>query len=211
MVTYRPTGKKRQLLKRILILCEGETEKLYLDAYKASLKREVQRGIDLTILQANNSEPLRIIKEAEKKNKIAKEEQQPYDSIWLVFDDDNRPKLQQIFALAKSKRFSIAYNSISIEFWFILHFERIGREFETPDKAIRHLKQHIAGYKKTSANTFKSLTGRYLTNALPNSAWLKKEKNISSMYEAWQAKPITTMDELTRSFDEWNKQSVWLR
>lgn len=208
---FREKGRKRQLLQRVLILCEGETEKYYLDAFKGSLKREVQRTIYVNILQANCSEPVGIVKEAINKQSKAKVDKQPYDTIWLVFDDDKRSNLKQIFAEAKKNRFSIAYSSISIEFWFILHFERTAHEFSSSDKAVKHLKKHLPQYCKTDTNIFSDIREKHLEHAIPNAAWLKREKGVTSMYNAWSAKPITTMDELTLSFGEWNQQSVFIK
>lgn len=207
---FREKSRKRQLLKRVLILCEGETEKYYLDAFKASLKREVQRTIDVNILQANFSEPSGIVKEAIKKQNLAKIDKQPYDTIWLVFDDDSRPNLKQIFAEAKRNNFSIAFSSISIEFWFLLHFERTAHEFNSTSSAIKHLKKYLPKYCKTDADIFNDIKEKYAEQALPNAAWLKREKTVTNMYNAWDTKPITTMDELTNSFNEWNKQSVFV-
>ncbi|NVO11397.1 MAG: RloB domain-containing protein [Bacteroidales bacterium] len=208
---FREKSRKRQLLKRVLILCEGETEKYYLDAFKASLKREVQRTIDVNILQANFSEPIGIVKEAIKKQNLAKIDKQPYDTIWLVFDDDKRPNIKQIFAEAKRNNFNIAYSSISIEFWFLLHFERTAYEFNSTSSAIKHLKKYLPKYCKTDTNIFNDIKEKYVEQAVPNAAWLKKEKEVTSMYNAWCAKPVTTMDELTNSFDEWNKQSIFVK
>jgi len=208
---FREKSRKRQLLKRVLILCEGETEKYYLDAFKASLNREAQRTIEVKILQANYSEPEGIVREAIKKQGLARADKQPYDTIWLVFDDDKRKNLNQIFAQAKKNHFNVAYTSISIEYWFILHFERVAQEFSSTDKAVKHLKKHIPQYCKTDTSVFNFLKEGYLEKALPNAAWLKREKGINNMYDAWNAKPITTMDELTRSFSEWNQQSVFVK
>jgi hypothetical protein len=94
MAMYRKANKIKRLQKRILILCEGETEKIYLSSLKNTLNRDVQRNIEINIQKAKYSEPVNIIKEALAKQKTAKQDKQPYDAIWLVFDDDNRLNIE---------------------------------------------------------------------------------------------------------------------
>ena len=71
MAIYRKAGKIKRLQKRILILCEGTTEKIYLDSLKSTLSRQVQRGIEINIQQCRYSEPVKIIAEAKAKQLIA--------------------------------------------------------------------------------------------------------------------------------------------
>ena len=59
---YRKESKKRNLSKkRILVLCEGKTEKLYLEGLRKTLGRQLQRDIDLDIIKAKQGEPVTAI------------------------------------------------------------------------------------------------------------------------------------------------------
>jgi hypothetical protein len=203
MEMYRKAGKIKRLQKRILILCEGETERIYLDALKNTLSRDIQRNIEINIKKAKCSEPANIIKEALTKRKTAKHEMQPYDSIWLVFDDDNRSNIETLFAKAKKENFSIAYNSISIELWFILHFEQTAKAFNSASEAETHLKKYCKQYSKTNTTIFEMLRPFYQSQALSNAAWLRSQKNIKNPDEAWKAKSITTMDLITETLLKW--------
>ena len=204
MEMYRKAGKVKRLQKRILILCEGETERIYLDSLKNTLNRDIQRHIEINIKKAKCSEPANIIKEAMTKRKTAKQELQPYDAIWLVFDDDNRSSIESLFAKAQKENFRIAYNSISIELWFILHFEKTAKAFNSAAEAEAHLKKYCKQYSKTNPAIFETLKPFYQNQALSNAAWLRSQKNIKTPDEAWKAKSITTMDLLTETLLKWN-------
>jgi hypothetical protein len=203
MAMYRKAGKLKRLQKRILILCEGETEKIYLDSIKSELNRETQRSIEINIKKAKCSEPASIIKEALTKQKVAKQEKQPYDNIWLVFDDDNRPNIDTLFAKAQKEGFSIAYSSISIELWFILHFERVAKDFNSASEAESYLKKYLKHYTKTNTGLFQLLKPYYKSQALQNATWLRLQKGNKNSAEVWKSRPITTMDLLTETLLNW--------
>lgn len=206
MAVCRKAGKIKRLQKRILILCEGETEKIYLDSIKSELSRNAQRSIEINIKKAKCSEPANIIREAMVKQKAAKLEKQPYDAIWLVFDDDHRSNIETLFTIAQKEGFNIAYNSISIELWFLLHFEQIAKEFKSASEAENYLKKYIKQYTKTNPDIFQFLKPHYQNKALHNAAWLRSQKNIKDTNETWKAKPITTMDLLTETLLGWKEK-----
>ena len=69
------------------------------------------------------SEPTKWVKEARDGLK-----EDTFSEVWAVFDHDNRTKHEEAFQLAQEKingnRVQIAFSSIAIEHWFLLHFER---------------------------------------------------------------------------------------
>lgn len=77
--------------RRILILCEGVTEKLYATSLRAELDRRLQRSISVEVTQGDQQNPLDLVREAIVKKKKARKEKNPYDDIWIFFDHDNWP------------------------------------------------------------------------------------------------------------------------
>lgn len=67
--------------KRILILCEGVTEKLYATSLRAELGRSLQRSIAVEVTQGDQQNPLDLVREAIAKKKKARKEKNPYDDI----------------------------------------------------------------------------------------------------------------------------------
>jgi len=147
----------RKLNKRILILCEGVTEELYAKSLRAELSRSLQRSIAVEVSVGNKWDPLNLVKEAISKAKRARKDKNPYDTIWLFFDHDNWPQLREAFRLIERENFRIAFTSLCIEHWFILHFEDSGRAYQQGDQAERRLRELWSEYHKTKVNHFQKL------------------------------------------------------
>jgi hypothetical protein len=189
---YRKENKKRSLKQRVLILCEGKTERLYLQGIKNTLSRAVQRDVEINISQAKSSEPVTFINEILHKRNIAKQEKQPYREIWMVFDDDNR-NLKNIFQKLEKERIMAAYSSISIEFWFILHFEKTNKQFAKHEDAHRYLLCLKPDYEKTNPDLWKEFETLYLQNAKNNALWLRQQQGNPEMYNVFDCKPYTNI------------------
>ena len=196
---YRKETKIRKPQQRILIFCEGKTERLYLLGLKNSLSRAIQRDIEITITNAKSSEPITIIKELLQKIKIAKQEKQAYKEIWMVFDDDNRTNLNAVFQFLKKERIKPAYSSISIEFWFILHFEKTNKQFAKHEDAYKYLCSLKPDYEKTKPDLWEDFKELYHQNAKNNALWLRKQYGAHDMYNAVNYKPYTNMDILVET------------
>lgn len=193
---YRKRNNIRKISPRILVLCEGYTEKLYFWDMRATLSRQAQRDITINIHKAHKTEPKNILEEALKFKQKAESESQPYHDIWLVFDDDNRKELKSVFYKAEKNNIKIAYSSISFEYWYLIHFIKKAVRFRNADDAKRDLCTHIPGYCETTAGVFKLLEPRYKKQALPNAHWLQNQKEYSGLYSAYLSKPITNVNEL---------------
>lgn len=149
----------RGINKRILILCEGVTEYLYSKSLQASLSRERQRMVTIEVIQHKQNDPRSLVKEAKKKVIKAQREKNAYDCVWLFFDHDNSPHLAEAFEICSQEGFNLAYSAISLEFWFILHFEDSGRLFRDGEECLRYLMRLWPKYHKTKLNHFAQLTG----------------------------------------------------
>ena len=62
--------RQRSLYPKVLILCEGLTEKNYLLEIKNTLPRESQRGIKIEIEIFKKNDPLSLVKEAESRRRV---------------------------------------------------------------------------------------------------------------------------------------------
>lgn len=153
-----------------------------------------------------------------------------FDEVWVVFDHDNHPARKEAFALAESfvngKQVSIAFSSISFEYFLLLHFERIYKQFKTSECRDRTLgnkkiyncgtSQHpndcygedcIGGYarKKGYWTNSKSLDSCFqlVENKLEigfiNSAWVRfiSDKNNKQL-PIYERNPYVTSDYLIK-------------
>ncbi|AYD47946.1 RloB domain-containing protein [Arachidicoccus soli] len=95
--------KNIQQPERILVLCEGESEIIYLNGYKSedTNRRRLSR-LEIEIYQLTNYSPLGLVSEAKKKIKEAKKDKMPYKSVWVVFDKDAQMNIPQAIQEAQT-------------------------------------------------------------------------------------------------------------
>lgn len=56
-------------------------------------------------------------------NHLPATKRQRYKEKWLMFDYDGHPDFRNAIKLARKKGFKVAFSSMCIEYWFLLHFE----------------------------------------------------------------------------------------
>ncbi len=190
---------RRRPFKRILILCEGFTEDVYAKALRAQLPRDKQRMITVEIVRHKQNDPNSLLAEARKRSLTAKREKNAYDAIWLFFDHDNSPHLQMVFDGIEKERFQVAYSSICLEHWFILHFEYCGRNFGDAESTVRHLRSLWPAYHKTKVNHFNELRPN-LDVAISRAEQLCKEKEKD--YPILNRQPYTTVHRFIAFFND---------
>ena len=143
-----------------MVLTEGWTEYYYALGLKSSLPREKQRSITVDILPPNNENTFeQLVNKAKAKIKEKKQSGVPYDDVWLFFDKDSNSLQTSHFT---NKLYRLAYCSISIEHWFILHLEDRRGRFASAKSAIEHLnrlwqKEFGTDYSKTTDNHYYKL------------------------------------------------------
>ena len=197
---YRREGKKRKLSKhRMLILCEGKTERFYLQGLKKTLPRQVQRNIDLDIITAKESEPEKALIELNNKIKKAKREKYAYTDKYLVFDDDNR-NLTKVFKELAKNNINYVYNSISIEFWFLLHYKNTTKQYTNANEVIKELEKDFGTYSKTDPEFWNKLSSRY--NKAKNKAKNIRKQHSDNGTLIQNSKPFSNMDELVDKINE---------
>ena len=108
----------RKVNKTILIVTEGQTEKLYFESFPV---------LTLTV-EAINLEGQSKLKLIESTQSIIENSDKEYDEIWCVFDMDIKMGEKELSdfdnAITKGIEldFKVAYSNDSFELWFYLHF-----------------------------------------------------------------------------------------
>lgn len=169
--------KNRSLPKRILILCEGESEQIYLNGVKKSHFNRFC-SIEIEVYKPNDFSPLGLTTEARKRIKTAKKEY-PYFSIWIVFDKDTHKDIDQAFNISNqtNPKINIAFSNISFEYWILLHFEQKKSYFPDSKHLIKYIeKTHKFEYSKTM-NIYEALKNK-TDIALKNCDWLLKQNKF---------------------------------
>ena len=190
-----PTGRTNP---RILILCDGLTEKNYFTAIKQDpdYKRALA-ALSVNVCEAKFREPLQIVGEAIQRKKKAQQEGNEYDHVWVVFDHDNRPSLLDAYRLAGTSGISVAFSSIAYEYWYLLHFKQTAKIYLTAEPLIKELEKHIANYRKGCQNDFLMLKDK-LPTAHENAIWLREQakQHLEDGKHLTELNPFTDVDQL---------------
>ena len=108
--------------KTVLIVCEGQTEKLYFEAFPVL-------SLSVNAIELGQSK----MKLVESTENILKSE--TYDEVWCVFDmdikyDEENCKSDFDNAIKKAKKlgYNMAYSNDAFEIWFYLHYQYTDQE-----------------------------------------------------------------------------------
>ena len=105
--------------KTILIICEGQTEKLYFESFPVLT-------LTVEVVDLEGQSKLKLIESA---NAIIEQNDKEYDEVWCVFDMDIKQGKKELSdydnAINKGKKlgFNIAYSNDAFELWFYLHYQ----------------------------------------------------------------------------------------
>lgn len=188
--------KTRELKSKVLILCEGLTEKNYFNAMKEDFR--LPKTVSVNIFQSNKVDCKGVVEEAVKKAK-----REGIEKIFVVFDHDNQPKRDEAFKLASSKNIEVIFSSICFETWFLFHFKNSTKAFPTEEALEKELKKCIGmeNYEKNDFKHYASLKDK-LTVAKSNSKNIRLSviQNNEGI-EIYDLNPYSNIDELVTFLD----------
>lgn len=137
--------------KRILVVCEGSTEKEYVDSYVASLKNQLvvsvkahgNSGVPITVVERARDLQRENAEDARREN----DANVSFDSVWVMFDVDDHPRVGEAKQMALDNGIAFAVSNPCIELWLYLHFAD-PPGMQDRHKLLRMLKKHILDYDK---------------------------------------------------------------
>jgi transketolase len=183
--------KLRELKSKVLILCEGLTEKNYFNAMKEDFR--LPKTIGVEVFQSNKVDCKGVVEEAIKKAK-----REGFEKIFVVFDHDNQAKRDEAFKLASNKNIKVIFSSICFESWYLFHFKNSTKAFASEEVLEKELKK-CAGMENYAKNDFKhySILKDKLASAKSNAENVRSSV-IGNNYgvEIFNLNPYTNVDEL---------------
>jgi hypothetical protein len=178
--------------KRIAVVGDGQTEKIYFDKLKeveglrnVSLKPDLPKSVGSYKGVFDKAESLY---------------EQGYDEVYCLIDMD---KVLSDNTLAKyltdkkrieKKGIIVFENNPCIEFWFLLHYVRTTKSFTNCESVEKELQKYIPNYAKNQqylvqSNIYKTLKPNLL-NAFENGKWIEenqiKNEHNSSKSEVYK-------------------------
>ena len=140
-----------------LIVCEGDTERVYFEALRIRLHLN---RTEVVLPGPPGSAPITVVDYALEKNK----EPGGYDFIYCVFDRDQHESferaLNKLRANAKRHPLHAAVSIPCFEYWLLLHFEHTDAPFQNCDNVICRLGGHMPGYSKADSNQIEAILDR---------------------------------------------------
>lgn len=188
---YRSVKVRKQIKKRILILCEGgKTEPIYFNEIKRDRMLSNQlAALRILVHDTKKNTAKELVAEAIALKKEAIWDRNPYDKIWIVVDRDGYTKHPESFDRAYSTEINVSFSSVCFEFWILLHFEYTSAAFPNCDSVIRRLKEFIPDYEK-SCNYYELL--RKNTNiAIQRGEQIIKHWQYTGKGKRWEYNPYT--------------------
>lgn len=149
----RRTQHKQRQRVIVIVVCEGDTEYAYLDAWR---RAATHRSIELKIYRSNKTTPHHLVATAVQKKMQALRGESPQagDSTWVVCDGDEhrgseteRKQWLAAMATAKEQGVEVAWSNPSFELWLLLRFAD-QRATLTTEQAVQKLKQFLPNYDK---------------------------------------------------------------
>jgi hypothetical protein len=198
----RATASRRQIAPRILIVCEGKTEKNYLDGFRKYFRLTYLR---ITCIgEAGEPSALwRKTKDLWEKDKSENEKDERYSAIYCVLDRDEHHQFTQVVEqISKAGQpFQSIISVPCIEFWLLLHFQdyqspllRVGDD--SPCKVVlRKLVQFLPHYDKNDGDIFARVTQTHPDRTL-SQAIARASRMTSSDLEIVMPSPSTEMGRL---------------
>lgn len=209
----KPTDKREietiKERKYFLIVCEGErTEPNYFNAYKKKLPKEM---LDTIEISGEGDNTIGVVSKAieYRDKRLDSVTLPPYDEVWAVFDRDSFPakRVNGAIELAVQNNIHQGFSNEAFELWYILHFQYLDTAISrnqyidilnsifTKNLGIR--------YEKNDPNVYD-----YLEDIGDKELAKKYAARLRSIFTAEtpaDSIPMTTIDELVSSLDEYTE------
>lgn len=203
MARKRKSGFRKQK-SNILIVCEGSTEKLYLDKLKSYFRLT---AVDIEVKNAKGGSALQVFNLAHRITGQNRKNKQ-YSSVYCVFDHDNKsidtellPALNQIL---KSNYIPI-YSNISFELWLCMHYESYHlHPVYSPEKLLSELMVLDQGYHKTNYNIDEYI--KCIPIAIQKSQKIDNNCSCPQKIKDLKVNPYTNMRLLIQNLEEERKR-----
>ena len=190
---YRSREPKLKAKPKILLSCEGETEKIYFNNF---IKRNAPYILEFAL--GNETDPVNLVKNLEKSIHKKGLDVELGDRAICILDTDTTKKRDKILKEAKEialgNNIKMMFFSPSFEIWFLLHLT-FTSSYMTNRELLKRLKQYIPSYTKTS-NIYDQLAAK-MKVAIRNAKRLKKfQEENGKLLGSVEANPYTDIYKL---------------
>lgn len=170
----RLSETKKTNIGRIIIFCEGKTEKYYFDYFAKIIKKNKYTDVEV-ILETANGNAQTVLNCA---NEFMAEEEhnQKYNTYgkYLAFDCDDPPDIQSVVLAATN--YELLISNHLFETWLLMHFEDVNKKIskkETYQRLSTHL--HTTYSKGHKGKTREIVQNGNIEKAIEHASFLEKQ------------------------------------
>jgi hypothetical protein len=156
---YSRRPPRKELQKSFLLICEGQTEKIYFELLKIAYRLQ-----SVVIIKCAKGGATKVVDLA--KSEITNFQAAKDAKIWCVFDTEASDNSEFVSALREAKKapLSLAISNPCIEYWFLLHYEYSTSSLANCDSVCLALSKWISNYAKNQNRLSVLLSEKILPN-----------------------------------------------
>jgi hypothetical protein len=202
----RKTQTKKQNIGKIIIFCEGQTEKHYFDYFANIINNNKYSDVEVKT-QCASGNAKQVLSFADKfLNKEENNRKYIHYNRNLVFDCDAPRNIQVVISemLASDKKYNLVISNYLFELWLLMYFENVTTKL-TRKKIYERLSNYLAnGYKKADQGIIREIINNgNIEDAINNAAKLAdiyKSNNKTIENDIKNMNPYTNVYELIEQF-----------
>lgn len=198
----RLSETKKTNIGRIIIFCEGKTEKYYFDYFAEIIKKNKYTDIEVVLKTASGN--ARTVLKCANEFMADEEHNQKFNTYgkYLAFDCDEPPDIQSVILAAAG--YELLISNYLFETWLLMHFEDVEKKIskrEIYQRLSLHL--HSAYSKGHRGKTREIVQNGNIDKAIDNAKALEKQyiaegKNIFANIK--DMNPFTNVYQLIEQF-----------
>lgn len=138
----RRSETKKTNIGKVIIFCEGKTEKFYFDYFAEIIKQNKYTDVEVVVETANGN--ARTVQKLAGSFMDEEENNRKYSTYgkYLAFDCDDPPDIQAV--VLSSKEYELLISNHLFETWLLMHFEEVDTTL-TKREIYRRLSYHLHG------------------------------------------------------------------
>jgi len=200
---YRRKPPFRPAKEEVLVVCGGQTEQIYFDAFKEVFRPSLGSISIVTAVKAKS--PIQIVEYAIK----ARQQKDSYNAVWCVFDKDDFTNFDEAIEYAAQNGINAAFSNQAFEVWFINHYRMLSSPMNR-SKYKKELSKLLAFTYDKSSETIERVCAVLLSEEKVKSAItntrLGYERHIadSGSFKPSDFESCTTVYKLAKSLLNWS-------
>ncbi|MEG0094199.1 MAG: RloB family protein [Erysipelotrichaceae bacterium] len=187
---------------KIIIFCEGKTEKFYFDYFIEIIKQSKYTDVEVIVETANgNAQTVQNLARSFMENEENNRKYSTYCQ-YLVFDCDAPPNIQDV--VLSSNGYELLISNFLFETWLLMHFEEVNTKL-TKSEIYRRLTHHLRGdYSKAHKGKIREIVQNgSIEKAIDNAKTLEfkyEEQGKNIFVNINEMNPYTSVHKLIEQF-----------